>query len=127
MKVFILCARADHARLFRCESLRDGVRFQRTIHGSIPEVTHEFERIAAQAKKASLILCAEPPLLDRLQAGLRFEARSRVVGTVPSDLFDVNESDLIHYVDDFVEPDGTPTSETVFDHSGEGEDHGTAA
>ena len=128
MKVFILCARAADARLFRCESLHDGVRFQRTIHGPIAEVSHEFERFAGEGKKTSLILCAEQPLLDKIQGSLSFAARSKVVGTVPADLFDVNESDLIHYVDDFVEPDGTPTHETVFNHpEDDGEDHGTAA
>jgi protein required for attachment to host cells len=67
-------------------------------------VARELEKSAREDLYSELILCAEIHLLKILQGKLGIETSRRVIGAVPQDLYEVNESDLIPYVRDLLTP-----------------------
>ncbi len=66
-------------------------------------VSVELERGAGAGEFSGVILCAEPHFLKILSDRLGEKARARVLATVPYDLYEVNETDLINYVIDAFE------------------------
>lgn len=63
-------------------------------------LAQELDRELHQKRFDSLILCAEPQLLQIFVTGLPKTLRKRVKGTVEIDLYNVNESDLSNYLQD---------------------------
>jgi hypothetical protein len=128
-RIWILCANEMGARLFECASLADdGIRLARELPvparsllpglaqaGEGPRALRErvSEAFAAHLGRqlgavllpgsaARLILAADSPFLERLEAALPGAAKAALIGSVPQDLYLVNESDLVSYVRDFV-------------------------
>lgn len=107
MTVWMICVHAGGARVFQCRSLSEGVHFHRSFNGTLSETVRDLESEAERERSPALILAAEEPLLGAFLSQLGSSTREKVIGTVTEDLFEANESDLIHYVDDFIEPNGT--------------------
>jgi hypothetical protein len=108
MTVWMICVHPGGARVFMCRSLNAGVQFHRSILGDNIEATvRDLESELPDYSGSFLIIAAEERMLEAFVSSLGAETRKKVIGTVPLDLFEANETDLIHYVDDFIEPDGT--------------------
>jgi hypothetical protein len=110
MKLWIVCANPDGARIFRCERLEDGVRFYREIphpgnvaaQGEFAKyVAEELDLAVGQGEAEKILLAAEPEFLTRIVADLGGAALSALQGVVEQDLYQVNESDLASYVRDY--------------------------
>lgn len=104
---WILCMRPDGGRLFQTNDARDGVRFLWQIPCEREE--NCLSTLASRMNEAYhqdifdyLILCGEEPYLSEIQDELEPEVCDRVIGTVEQDLYWVNESDLIEYVQDYL-------------------------
>lgn len=87
------------------EITSDPNRYQRELavaHRYSEQVARELESEQLNQSFALWIACAEPQLLQIFTAKLKPELRSALLGTVPLDLYDVNESDLLNYIEDIL-------------------------
>ncbi len=125
--IWILCASYPGARIFRLDSDDDAIRFHKEIpnlEGTYPDSDHlastyendsfisEVARemdllVTREESEDGLILCADPEMLEALRSGLSNAVHHRILGTVDMDLYSVNESDLMTYVKDIVDPSNT--------------------
>lgn len=66
------------------------------------ELSHFLTQALQRQNFEGLIVCAESHLLEILEKKLDSPVRSKLLGTVDLDLYNVNESDLINYVRDII-------------------------
>ncbi|OFZ84291.1 MAG: hypothetical protein A3K03_02345 [Bdellovibrionales bacterium RIFOXYD1_FULL_44_7] len=70
-------------------------------------VAGEMEKGCRNGSFDSVIFCAEPVLLDILFRSIGICTNSAIIGKVPLDLYEVNESDLVNYIKDIIGQAGT--------------------
>ncbi|OFZ19396.1 MAG: hypothetical protein A2X94_13730 [Bdellovibrionales bacterium GWB1_55_8] len=71
-------------------------------------LARELDEAKRTGRYDALILCAEKHLLQIFQEQLQQKAAGKaVIGTIPLDLYEVNETDLTPYVKDILQPVGT--------------------
>lgn len=85
------------------QPVEDPALERRVAEGFMGYLSEELEKAARKSEFEGLILCAEIHLLTIFQKKLGDQARSRLLGSVALDLYEVNETDLIAYVRDILE------------------------
>lgn len=105
MNTWIVCANEQGARIFETRNFSEGIRFLKESRGDetiLGSVADELDLVRSRGNYRFLVLCAEEPLLSRLRGMFSEQVRDCVIGTVDQDLYQVNESDLVNYVRDFI-------------------------
>lgn len=75
---------------------------KRVAREYMSSVCSQLESAGTRGGYDSLVLCAEEHLLAIMRHCLGDFAKSHLIGTVPQDLYEVNESDLLPYVQDIL-------------------------
>ena len=83
------------------ETPEDHQSLEKVARTYCEQLSHALEHAADHHSYDSLILCAEKHFLEILKKKLGPHTRSRLVGTIEEDLYEVNETDLANYIQDF--------------------------